>query len=283
VQGDTTTVFTAALAAFYHQIPVGHVEAGLRSGNRYAPFPEEINRMLATRLTSFHFAPTEGNKRNLLREGVDESTIHVTGNTVIDALMLARERVAKQPPVIDGLDEKLIAGKRMILVTGHRRESFGEGFENICGAICRLALSFPDVQFIYPVHLNPNVIEPVKRILGTAKTPNIRLLQPLSYLPFVYLMNKCTLILTDSGGIQEEGPGLKKPVLVMRDVTERPEGVEAGVVKLVGTNPERIVSSVTELLTNADLYAGMVASENPYGDGKAAQRIVKWLRLAMRG
>jgi len=278
VQGDTTTVFTAALAAFYNKIPVGHVEAGLRSGDIYAPFPEEVNRMLASRLTTIHFAPTEGNKQNLLREGVDESSIHVTGNTVIDALMLARDKVEKEPPLVEGIDEKMLAGKRMILITGHRRESFGKGFENICQAIYRLAREFPDVEFIYPVHLNPNVQEPVKRILGTETTPNIHLIKPLSYLPFVYLMNRSTLILTDSGGIQEEGPSLKKPVLVMRDVTERPEGVDAGVVKLVGTHPEMIVASVSELLNDRVAYDKMIASENPYGDGKAAARIVKLIK-----
>jgi UDP-N-acetylglucosamine 2-epimerase (non-hydrolysing) len=278
VQGDTTTVFTAALAAFYNRIPVGHVEAGLRSGDIYAPFPEEVNRMLATRMTSFHFAPTEGNKQNLLREGVKESTIHVTGNTVIDALMLARDKVEKYPPEVEGIDEKLLAGKRMILITGHRRESFGEGFENICHAIYSLAMAFPDVQFIYPVHLNPNVQEPVKRILGTGNTPNIHLINPLSYLPFVYLMNKSTLLLTDSGGIQEEGPSLKKPVLVMRDVTERPEGVDSGVVKLVGTNPEVIIAAVTELLNDHMAYDKMISGENPYGDGKAAKRIVDLIK-----
>jgi UDP-N-acetylglucosamine 2-epimerase len=281
VQGDTTTVFTAALAAFYNRIPVGHVEAGLRSGDIYAPFPEEVNRMLATCMTSLHFAPTEGNKQNLLREGVDESKIFVTGNTVIDALILARDRVVKEPPIVDGIDEKMLAGKRMILITGHRRESFGEGFENICTAIYRLALLFPDATFIYPVHLNPHVQEPVKRILGTEMTPNIHLIKPLSYLPFVYLMNKSTLLLTDSGGIQEEGPSLKKPVLVMRDVTERPEGVEAGVVKLVGTNPDTIVSSVSELLNDEVAYNKMISGENPYGDGKAAKRIVELIKLSM--
>jgi UDP-N-acetylglucosamine 2-epimerase (non-hydrolysing) len=278
VQGDTTTVFTAALAAFYNRIPVGHVEAGLRSGDIYAPFPEEVNRMLATRMTSIHFAPTEGNKQNLLREGVDESTIHVTGNTVIDALMIARDKVEKKPPEVEGIDGKLLAGKRMILITGHRRESFGEGFENICNAIFRLAISFPDVQFIYPVHLNPNVQEPVKRILGTKKTPNIHLIKPLSYLPFVYLMNKSTILLTDSGGIQEEGPSLKKPVLVMRDVTERPEGMDAGLVKLVGTNPEAIFAAVSELLNDETAYDKMLSVENPYGDGLASKRIVDLIK-----
>jgi UDP-N-acetylglucosamine 2-epimerase (non-hydrolysing) len=278
VQGDTTTVFTAALAAFYNRVAVGHVEAGLRSGNIYAPFPEEVNRMLATRMTSIHFAPTEGNKRNLIREGVDERTIHVTGNTVIDALLMARDRVELEPPVIEGFDDDRLTDKRIVLITGHRRESFGAGFEQICSAIFRLAIAFPDVQFVYPVHLNPNVQEPVKRILGTEKTPNIRLIKPLSYLPFVYLMNKSTLILTDSGGIQEEGPSLKKPVLVMRDVTERPEGVEAGLVKLVGTGTEVIISSVSELLNDPGVYKKMISAENPYGDGRAAFKIVNHIR-----
>jgi UDP-N-acetylglucosamine 2-epimerase (non-hydrolysing) len=277
VQGDTTTVFAAALAAFYNRIPVGHVEAGLRSGDIYAPFPEEVNRTLATRMTTIHFAPTNGNKQNLVREGVEESTIHVTGNTVIDALLLAREKVINDPPVIEGLDEAVIGDKPIVLITGHRRESFGDGFEHICQAIARLAKAFPDHQFVYPVHLNPNVQEPVQRILGNGTIHNIHLIKPLSYLPFVHLMNRCTLILTDSGGIQEEGPSLKKPVLVMRNVTERPEGVEAGVVRLVGTDAGRIVSSVWELLTDKSVYHAMVANENPYGDGKAAKRIVELL------
>lgn len=278
VQGDTTTVFTAALSAFYHKIPVGHVEAGLRSGDIYAPFPEEVNRMLATRMTSIHFAPTEGNKTNLVREGVKPDSIFVTGNTVIDALLIARDRVTNKPPVIEGLDSEQIRGNRIVLITGHRRESFGKGFENICNAIANLAQAFRDVHFVYPVHLNPNVQEPVRRILGTGSTPNVHLIQPLSYLPFVSLMNQSTLILTDSGGIQEEGPSLKKPVLVMRDVTERPEGVDAGVVRLVGTDPEAIVASVSELLTNRSVYDRMMMNENPYGDGHAAERIVETVK-----
>ena len=278
VQGDTTTVFAAALAAFYNRIPVGHVEAGLRTGNIYAPFPEEINRLLATRMTSFHFAPTRTNKENLLREGVEEKTIYITGNTVIDALYIARDRVLKEPQSIPGLDIRKLADKKIVLITGHRRESFGEGFENICTAIARLAKAFPDVLFIYPVHLNPNVQEPVRRILGTPSTHNIQLIKPLSYLPFVDLMNRSVLILTDSGGIQEEGPSLKKPVLVMRDVTERPEGVQAGVVKLTGTDPERINNSVSELLTDHVAYDRMIANQNPYGDGNAAKKIINLIK-----
>ena len=278
VQGDTTTVFAAALAAFYNRIPVGHVEAGLRTGNIYAPFPEEINRLLATRMTSFHFAPTRTNKENLLREGVEEKTIYITGNTVIDALYIARDRVLKEPQSIPGLDFRELADKKIVLITGHRRESFGAGFENICQAIARLAKAFPDVHFIYPVHLNPNVQKPVQRILGTEDSSKIHLIQPLSYLPFVDLMNKCTLILTDSGGIQEEGPSLRKPVLVMRDVTERPEGVDAGVVKLVGTDPERIFSLISSLLTDKSAYSNMISNNNPYGDGKASERIIDKVR-----
>mgnify|MGYP002348807277 FL=1 len=278
VQGDTTTVFAAALAAFYNRIPVGHVEAGLRTGNIYAPFLEEINRLLATRMTSFHFAPTRTNKENLLREGVEEKTIYITGNTVIDALYIARDRVLKEPQSIPGLDIRKLADKKIVLITGHRRESFGEGFENICTAIARLAKAFPDVLFIYPVHLNPNVQEPVRRILGTPSTHNIQLIKPLSYLPFVDLMNRSVLILTDSGGIQEEGPSLKKPVLVMRDVTERPEGVQAGVVKLTGTDPERINNSVSELLTDHVAYDRMIANQNPYGDGNAAKKIINLIK-----
>jgi UDP-N-acetylglucosamine 2-epimerase (non-hydrolysing) len=274
VQGDTTTVFAASLAAFYNKIPVGHVEAGLRSGNRYAPFPEEINRVLTSRLTSIHFCPTDGNKQNLLGEGIDEKTIYVTGNTVIDALLIAREMVSENPPVIDGIKKDIVAEKRFVLITGHRRENFGSGFEEICNAIQALSCRFPEVHFIYPVHLNPNVQDPVRRILGNAQFNNIHLIKPLSYLQFVYLMNKCDLILTDSGGIQEEGPSLGKPVLVMRDVTERPEGVDSGTVRLVGTNAQLIINYVSKLLSHDELYDQMISVENPYGKGDSSQKIV---------
>ncbi|MCX6248464.1 MAG: UDP-N-acetylglucosamine 2-epimerase (non-hydrolyzing) [Bacteroidetes bacterium] len=278
VQGDTTTVFAAALAAFYNHIPIGHVEAGLRTGNIYSPFPEEVNRRLATHLASVHFAPTEGNRMNLLREGISVERIHVTGNTVIDALLLAKEKVMVEVPRVEGLEGIRLGDQRIVLITGHRRESFGKGFENICNAIYRLAQDFPDVRFIYPVHLNPNVREPVYRILKQNSSPNIHLIPPVSYLPFVYLMNLSTLILTDSGGIQEEGPGLNKPVLVMREVTERPEGVETGAVSLVGTNLLGIVDAVSTLLNDPIKYSRMANSVNPYGDGKASERIVRVLR-----
>ncbi len=278
VQGDTTTVFCAALAAFYHKIPVGHVEAGLRTGDIYSPWPEEINRQLATRITTLHFAPTETNRQNLLAEGVKPDGIFVTGNTVIDALLMAVERVRTAPPAIDGLPDKSFVswdGKPVVLITGHRRENFGEGFENICNAIAELGRRFPETQFVYPVHLNPNVREPVKRILGLAERPsqNIHLIEPLPYLPFVALMNRAHLILTDSGGVQEEAPGLGKPVLVMRNTTERPEGVAAGTVRLVGTDYGTIVEEVTRLMADGNEYATMSHAHNPYGDGKAAERI----------
>lgn len=273
VQGDTTTVFTAALAAFYNHVPVGHVEAGLRSGNIYAPFPEEVNRMMATRLTSLHFCPTVGNRQNLINEGIAEEKIFVTGNTVIDALLMARDKIIDNPPAIEGIDNEIIRNKRFVLITGHRRENFGDGFENICTAIKDLGNSFRDVHFIYPVHLNPNVQEPVNRILGESINNNIHLIKPVSYLPFVYLMSKCELLLTDSGGIQEEGPSLNKPVLVMREVTERPEGVETGVVRLVGNNSNDIVRWTSTLLTDSTIYNDMASGRNPYGEGKASEAI----------
>lgn len=278
VQGDTTTVFCAALCAFYHRIPVGHVEAGLRTWNKYSPFPEEINRVLASRMTDLHFAPTETARHNLLREGVAEAAIHVTGNTVIDALLLARRKVDAQPPTIAGLPEALqpgTDGPRVVLITGHRRESFGAGFESICQAIAHLAASFPDVHFVYPVHLNPNVREPVHRLLGGGQAANIHLIEPLGYLPFVGMMSRATLILTDSGGVQEEAPSLGKPVLVMRDTTERPEAVEMGTVKLVGADYDRIVEESRRLLTDPAAHEVMANAVNPYGDGKACQRIVE--------
>ncbi|MBQ8124292.1 MAG: UDP-N-acetylglucosamine 2-epimerase (non-hydrolyzing) [Kiritimatiellae bacterium] len=278
VQGDTTTVLAGALAAFYHHIPVAHVEAGLRTWNMQSPWPEEANRVLTTRLAKWHFCPTENNKANLLKEGVPDANIFVTGNTVIDALLMAKEMVRKNPPTIDGLPPDLMQSEvRMVLVTGHRRENFGDGFENICTAIRNLAERFPDVHFVYPVHLNPNVREPVGRILGHHCGKNVHLIEPQSYLPFVALMNRAYLILTDSGGVQEEAPSLGKPILVMRDTTERPEAVASGTVKLIGTEREVIEREAALLLMNEKEYAKMAAAVNPYGDGKAVDRIVKVL------
>lgn len=276
VQGDTTTVLAGALAAFYHHIPVAHVEAGLRTWNLASPWPEEANRVLTTRLAQWHFCPTENNKANLLREGVNEKNIYVTGNTVIDALQLALKKVKESRVFkIEGLPDDLFASSdRMVLITGHRRENFGEGFEHICMAIRMLADRFPDVHFVYPVHLNPNVREPVSRILGSARGSNIHLIQPQSYLPFVALMNRAYLILTDSGGVQEEAPSLGKPVLVMRDTTERPEAVTAGTVRIIGTSRLAIVKNVSALLTNVIEYGKMSTAVNPYGDGRAVERIL---------
>lgn len=276
-QGDTTTVFCAALAAFYCRVPLGHVEAGLRTGNLMAPWPEEANRVLTSRLTTLHFAPTEWARQNLLKERVAAESIHVTGNTVIDALLHTVERLkSSSPPPLGELDvlRNLPVGTRMVLITGHRRESFGQGFEDICQAIADLSERFPDVQFVYPVHLNPHVREPVERILRSRGQPNVHLIEPLSYVPFVSLMTRCHLILTDSGGVQEEAPSLGKPVLVMRETTERPEAVEAGTSILVGTDRQKIVGEVTRLLTDAAAYERMSRAQNPYGDGKAARRIV---------
>jgi len=278
VQGDTTTVFSASLAAFYHQIPVGHVEAGLRTWNRLSPFPEEINRTLTTHLADLHFAPTEWAKSNLINEGIAEERISITGNTVIDALHIAIDKIRKSPPEIPGLPRELMNGqidKTLVLITAHRRENFGEGFMNICEAISKLAERFDDTVFVYPVHLNPNVREPVFRLLGGID--NVYLIEPLSYLPFVALMNRARLLLTDSGGVQEEAPSLGKPVLVMRDTTERPEAVDAGTVRLVGTDIEKITDSVSELLNDAQAYAAMANAVNPYGDGKACERIVQYI------
>lgn len=251
VHGDTTTTLSTSLAAFYHRIPVGHVEAGLRTGNLYSPWPEEANRQLTGHLAMYHFAPTENSRQNLLREMVPENRIFVTGNTVIDALFWVRDRVMNNPELRSSLAQRypfLDTSKKMILVTGHRRESFGGGFERICSALAEIALKHPEVQVVYPVHLNPNVSEPVNRILKGID--NIILIDPQDYLPFVYLMNHAYLILTDSGGIQEEAPSLGKPVLVMRDTTERPEAVDSGTVLLVGTNINKIVDAVTRLLTD---------------------------------
>lgn len=272
VQGDTTTAFCGALAAYYHQGKVGHVEAGLRTNNKYAPFPEEINRRLVGQLTDYHFAPTDDARAALLREGIVPEAIFVTGNTVIDALLWMRERVRQQTPQLpEGLEDQM-RNKRVVLVTGHRRESFGEGFENICHAVRQVAETFSDVLFVYPVHLNPNVREPVNRILG--KHEQICLIEPLDYSAFVWLMDRSNIVLTDSGGVQEEAPSLGKPVLVMRETTERPEGIRAGNARLVGVNREQIVKELTLLLTDAEECAKMTYARNPYGDGLSAQRIV---------
>jgi UDP-N-acetylglucosamine 2-epimerase (non-hydrolysing) len=279
VHGDTTTSFTAALAAFYSRIPVGHVEAGLRTGDLSAPFPEEANRVLADALTTLHFAPTVRSRDVLLTEGMPESRVWVTGNTVIDALLWVAGRlrpVAEDAEALGSAYPIVAEGRRYILVTGHRRESFGQGFEDICAALATLSRRHPDVHIIYPVHLNPRVQEPVHRLLSGLD--NIHLIEPLSYAPFVRLMKGCHLILTDSGGIQEEAPSLGRPVLVMREVTERPEGVDAGTVRLVGTDPERIVAETERLLTDEDAWQAMHRAHNPYGDGAAAQRIVAAIR-----
>lgn len=271
VQGDTSTVMAASVAAFYSGIKVGHVEAGLRSGNRYAPFPEEINRRIASVTADLHFAPTETARRALLAEGIDDKTIHVTGNTVIDALLWVREKVRqKRPEIANRMNEKL-RDKRMILVTGHRRESFGEGFEQICLALKDIAEQQKDTVIVYPVHLNPNVREPVNRILNGHD--NILLIEPLSYTDFVWLMDRSFLILTDSGGVQEEAPSLGKPILVMRDVTERMEGIEAGTAKLVGTDRQKILFETSRLLADKTEYDRIAQANNPYGDGKASEGI----------
>src|SRR5690554_1043344 len=278
VHGDTATTFVATLAAYYQQIPVGHVEAGLRTGNIYSPWPEEGNRKLTGTLTTLHFAPTVTSKQNLINEGIKETNIEVTGNTVIDALLDVVAKLDSNQQLQQKFSEQfsfLDAEKKLILVTGHRRESFGGGFERICQALAGTARASPDVEIVYPVHLNPNVREPVNRLL--ADIGNIHLIEPLDYLPFVYLMERSYLILTDSGGIQEEAPSLGKPVLVMRDTTERPEAVSAGTVRLVGTDVERIVQETSALLTNADVYQRMSKAHNPYGDGQACARIVDWL------
>ena len=281
VQGDTTTVLIASLACFYHQIPIGHVEAGLRTGNIRSPFPEEANRKLASNLMTLHFPPTKLSQQNLLDERVPADRIFVTGNTVIDALHIEirKQKSARVKAEVDShLGELLGAEWRshpFVLITGHRRENFGGGFEQICEALKTLAKQFSDHRFIYPVHLNPHVQGPVYEQLGDFE--NIKLIPPQGYRPFVALMNACRIVLTDSGGVQEEAPGLGKPVLVMRDTTERPEGVQAGTVKLIGTRAETIVSEVTQLLTNASTYHAMAEASNPYGDGKAAQRIVEAL------
>lgn len=281
VQGDTTTALCATLVAFYHKIPVGHVEAGLRTHDLRAPWPEEANRLLISRLATLHFAPTELNRQNLLNEGISAESIHVTGNTVIDALFLALDKIRLNPPLIPGLPPEFLTQEDdtpLVLITGHRRENFGQGFESICQAIAELARRFSKTQFVYPVHLNPNVRKPVYRILNPVVLKNVFLLDPLPYLPFVAMMDRATLILTDSGGIQEEAPSLGKPVLVMRDTTERPEAVSAGTVKLVGTEYEKIIQETSVLLTDRTKYEAMARKHNPYGDGKATQRIVHVLK-----
>lgn len=286
VHGDTTTSMAAALAAFYQQIPVGHVEAGLRTGNIYSPWPEEMNRLMTGRIATYHFSPTALAQQNLLSEGVNPARIIVTGNTVIDALQMVVSKldddkalsheVAQQIETMGYDTARLDGERRMVLITGHRRENFGEGFLNICHAIKHLSEQYPDVDFVYPMHLNPNVRKPVMEILGEG-AENIFLFEPLDYLPFVYMMQHSTLILTDSGGVQEEAPGLGKPVLVMRDTTERPEAVEAGTVLLVGTNREKIEQGVSMLLDDADCYRRMSEAVNPYGDGLACERISEYL------
>ena len=278
VHGDTSTTLSATLAAFYQQIPVGHVEAGLRTGNLNSPWPEEGNRKLTGAITKFHFAPTETSKQNLLNESVSADDILVTGNTVIDALLQVVDKVQNDQDLIDTLKfqfPQLDESKKLILVTGHRRESFGGGFARISEALAQIATNHPECQIVYPVHLNPNVREPVNRIL--ANVDNVHLIEPLDYLPFVYLMNRSYLIVTDSGGVQEEAPSLGKPVLVMRDTTERPEAVDAGTVKLVGTDTNKIVEEVERLLADDEAYATMSRAHNPYGDGKACERIVNRL------
>ncbi|MBN2108339.1 MAG: UDP-N-acetylglucosamine 2-epimerase (non-hydrolyzing) [Deltaproteobacteria bacterium] len=284
VQGDTTTAFCAALSAFYHKIPVAHVEAGLRTWNRYSPFPEEMNRVLVTRLAELHFVPTMMSRDNLLKDGILSDRIFVTGNTVIDALLTAVEKVKCNSPDIPSLPSFLMNSaldNPLVLITGHRRENFGKGFENICHAIAELARRFPETHFVYPVHLNPSVREPVYRILNQSAigaallaVKNIHLIEPLSYLPFIRIMDRAMLILTDSGGVQEEAPSLGKPVLVMRDTTERPEAVAMGTAKLVGTDVESIVENVSVLLTDRVAYEAMANAVNPYGDGRACGRII---------
>lgn len=279
VHGDTATTFAASLAAYYHKIKVGHVEAGLRTGDLYSPWPEEANRQLTGVLANYHFAPTQSSYENLIKENVNPEDIIVTGNTVIDALLQVKQKVEQDPTLVTQFQQEfsfLDADKKLILVTGHRRENFGQGFLNICTSLANLAKKYPEIQIVYPVHLNPNVQQPVNELL--AGIANIHLIAPQDYLPFVYLMNRSYLILTDSGGIQEEAPSLGKPVLVMRDTTERPEAVEAGTVRLVGTDVNTIEQSVTMLLENPNIYAEMSEAHNPYGDGTACQQIIDFLK-----
>jgi UDP-N-acetylglucosamine 2-epimerase (non-hydrolysing) len=279
VHGDTTTTFAVSLAAFYEKISVAHIEAGLRTGDIYSPWPEEANRKLTSQLTAYHFAPTEQSRENLLQENVTPNSIAVTGNTVIDALFLMRDRIINDLEFAKDIVEKVpisLGERSYILVTGHRRENFGQGFINICEALKQVALEKPDIDIIYPVHLNPNVRAPVNELLNDI--PNIHLIEPMQYEVFIYLMMHSKLIITDSGGVQEEAPSLGKPVLVMRDTTERPEAVEAGTVKLVGTDPEKIVSETLILLDDTDAYNAMAKAHNPYGDGHACQRVVDFMK-----
>ena len=290
VHGDTTTSTASALAAFYQQIPVGHVEAGLRTHNIYSPWPEEMNRQITSRIAAYNFSPTPLSKANLLREAVDEKSIIVTGNTVIDALYWVVNKIKedaslneelKKVLAASGYDvERLAGGKKLVLITGHRRENFGDGFINMCTAIKDLTIKYPDVDFVYPMHLNPNVRKPIHEVFGEdlSNFDNMFFIEPLEYLSFVYLMEKSNVVLTDSGGIQEEAPSLGKPVLVMRDTTERPEALEAGTVKLVGTNYDKIVGEVSALLDDQEYYDTMSKAVNPYGDGKGCSRIVDALK-----
>ena len=290
VHGDTTTSTAAALASFYQQIPVGHVEAGLRTHNIYSPWPEEMNRQITGRIATYHFAPTPLSKQNLLTEAVKESEISVTGNTVIDALYMVVDKIKNDKALDSELNALLVkagydvnrleGGKKLVLITGHRRENFGDGFINMCSAIKTLTEKYPEVDFVYPMHLNPNVRKPIHEVFGEDLNGlnNMFFIEPLEYLSFVYLMEKSTIVLTDSGGIQEEAPGLGKPVLVMRDTTERPEALEAGTVKLVGTNYDKIVNEVSALLDDETYYNEMSRAVNPYGDGLACERIVNALK-----
>ena len=287
VHGDTTTSTAAALAAFYQQIPVGHIEAGLRTHNIYSPWPEEVNRQITGRIATYHFAPTSLSKDNLLQEGISGEQIIVTGNTVIDALYMVVEKIKNDGILSCELEKVLKAsgydisrlsdGRKLVLITGHRRENFGDGFISMCKAIKSLSEKYPEVDFVYPMHLNPNVRKPIHEVFGESQRANLFFIEPLEYLSFVYLMEKSAIVLTDSGGIQEEAPGLGKPVLVMRDTTERPEALEAGTVKLVGTDYDKIVNEVSGLLDSQEYYEKMSKAINPYGDGKACSRIVKAL------
>jgi UDP-N-acetylglucosamine 2-epimerase (non-hydrolysing) len=286
VHGDTTTSTSAALAAFYQQIPVGHVEAGLRTHNIYSPWPEEMNRQITGRIATYNFSPTPLSRQNLLDEGIDENKMMVTGNTVIDALYMVVDKIKKNQVLQGNLAKELLSagydtsrlssGRKLVLITGHRRENFGDGFISMCKAIKELTVRYMDVDFVYPMHLNPNVRKPIHEVFGEnlEGLGNMFFIEPLEYLSFVYLMEKSHIVLTDSGGIQEEAPGLGKPVLVMRDTTERPEALSAGTVKLVGTNYDKILSEVSALLDNDDVYNTMSKAVNPYGDGKACERIV---------
>lgn len=288
VHGDTTTSTAAALAAFYRQIPVGHVEAGLRTHNIYSPWPEEMNRQITGRIASYHFAPTELSRKNLLAEGIADDRIFVTGNTVIDALHQVVAKISSSDAMRAELDQVLLSagydtkrlanGKRLVLITGHRRENFGGGFLSMCSAIKALNEKYPEMDFVYPMHLNPNVRRPIGEVFGETPPGNMFFIEPLDYLPFVYLMEKSYLVLTDSGGIQEEAPGLGKPVLVMRDTTERPEALEAGTVKLVGTDYDKIIDEVSRLADDPDYYQSMSRAVNPYGDGMGCERILSALQ-----